>query len=236
MRLYVLALAALVACSSENAATTGPATVTLTGTVYAFNSPTPIVGATVSLAEYPDKKATTDASGVYVIAVPNGKPVTPFVVADTFHTTHLQTFTPAGKNLEHVNFQTPDNGIYDMLAQLVGVDPKAQTCNIVSTVSTKDIQGLSFAQFSAFGAHGVAGATAQASPTLPTPLYFNKDVIPDTKQVGTSADGGVLWVNVPAGVYTLSATHPTRKFASFVATCVPGRLVNANPPWGMHEL
>ena len=86
------------------------------------------------------------------------------------------------------------------------------------------------------GAHGVAGATASATPTLPPPIYFNKNVVPDAKQVGTSDDGGVLWINVPAGVYTISATHPTRKFASFTATCVAGRLVNANPPWGLHEL
>ena len=28
------------------------------------------------------------------------------------------------------------------------------------------------------------------------------------------------------------ARHPSTRFASFVATCRPGRVVNANPPWG----
>ena len=240
MRTWMLAsalLALTAACTTE---TTSPSplapTVKLTGTVYGFNTPDPIVGAKVSVAELPDLVTTTDAQGVYVLAVPDGKPVTPFVTADTFHTMHLQTFTTAGKGLEHVNFQTPDNGIFGVLAQLVGVDPNAPVCHIVSTVSTKDIQGLRFEAFTKFGAHGVAGATASATPTLPAPIYFNKQVVPDAKQVGTSDDGGVLWVNVPAGVYTISATHPTRKFASFTATCVAGRLVNANPPWGLHEL
>jgi len=240
MRTWMLAVTALTWMAACTAETTQPApaktTVTLTGHVYAFNTPTPVAGARISVAELPEIVTTTDAQGVYVLTVPDGKQVTPFVTADTFHTMHLQTFTMAGKNLQHVNFQTPDNGIYDMLAQIVGVDPKSPVCHIVSTVSTKDIQGLSFEAFTKFGAHGVAGATASASPTLPPPIYFNKSVVPDAKQVGTSEDGGVLWINVPAGVYSISATHPTRQFASFTATCEAGRLVNANPPWGLHEL
>ena len=30
--------------------------------------------------------------------------------------------------------------------------------------------------------------------------------------------------------------RPTTRFASFLATCEPGRIVNANPPWGAYEL
>jgi hypothetical protein len=41
---------------------------------------------------------------------------------------------------------------------------------------------------------------------------------------------------VPTGVYRIAARHPSTRFASFVATCRPGRVVNANPPWGLHEL
>jgi hypothetical protein len=41
---------------------------------------------------------------------------------------------------------------------------------------------------------------------------------------------------VPAGVYAITAHDPVTRFASFVATCRPGRVVNANPPWGLHEL
>ena len=29
---------------------------------------------------------------------------------------------------------------------------------------------------------------------------------------------------------------PSTRFASFLATCEPGRIVNANPPWGAYEL
>jgi hypothetical protein len=38
------------------------------------------------------------------------------------------------------------------------------------------------------------------------------------------------------GVYTLRAVHPTRFFAPFVATCEPGRFINAGPTRGLREL
>jgi hypothetical protein len=34
----------------------------------------------------------------------------------------------------------------------------------------------------------------------------------------------------------VTATSPSTRFASFLATCAPGRIVNANPPWGAYEL
>jgi hypothetical protein len=45
----------------------------------------------------------------------------------------------------------------------------------------------------------------------------------------------MVWTNVPAGVYTITAHDPVTRFASFVATCRPGRVVNANPPWGLYQ-
>jgi hypothetical protein len=46
----------------------------------------------------------------------------------------------------------------------------------------------------------------------------------------------VVWTGVPAGVDTITGHHPVSRFASFVAGCRPGRVINANPPWGLHEL
>ena len=46
----------------------------------------------------------------------------------------------------------------------------------------------------------------------------------------------MIWTGVRSGRYVVRAKHPSRRFASFVATCKPGRIVNANPPWGLHEL
>ncbi|HYD79870.1 MAG TPA: hypothetical protein VEC06_08675 [Paucimonas sp.] len=71
---------------------------------------------------------------------------------------------------------------------------------------------------------------------LPAPIYFNSQVLPDSSLRATSIDGGVVWANVPDGVYTIPASHPTRRFASFVATCKEGRLINADPPHGLKEI
>jgi hypothetical protein len=61
-------------------------------------------------------------------------------------------------------------------------------------------------------------------------------VIPDRTKTSTSEDGGIVWTGVPAGTYRVQTSSPTTRFASFLATCAPGRIVNANPPWGAYEL
>lgn len=214
--------------------------VQLTGTAYRFNATSiKLAGATVGVAEMPDVTAVTDSNGVYTLSVPAGRKVTPYITAPGYRSIHLQTFTPTS-NLSNVNFQTPDMatffGLYLLLTNIAGgTVPDKTGCVIVTTVSDARIQGLSFSQFVGFGAHGVAGATGTSTPALPSPVYFNERVMPDPAQLATSRDGGMVWTNVPAGTYTISATHPTRKFASFTATCETGRIVNANPAWGVSE-
>lgn len=216
-------------------------TVHLRGTAYEFNNVhTLLAGATIRVAEFPRLKAIVRANGTYDLAVPDRSKVTPYIVATGYRISYLQTFTTDGEDLANVNFQTPSQTVYHALAALLKVpldargDPVA--CAIVSTFSTRNVRDLSYAAFIAYGAHGVAGATATATPPLPKPVYFNQDVVPDPNQKLSSVDGGVVWTGVPAGVYTISGHHPSTRFASFVATCRPGRVVISNPPWGLHEL
>ena len=61
-------------------------------------------------------------------------------------------------------------------------------------------------------------------------------MIPDRSRTETSGDGGIIWTEVPAGTYRVITESPSTRFASFLATCEPGRIVNANPPWGAYEL
>jgi hypothetical protein len=199
-----------------------------------------LAGATIRVAELPRLYATVRANGSYDLVVPDRTKVTPYIVAPGYHTIYLQTFTTAGEDLANVNFQTPTDGVYKALVDLVkvpvGADGNPINCAIVSTFSTKNVRDLSFNDFTAYGAHGVAGATATGSPALPKPIYFNESVLPDPNQLKSSIDGGVLWIGVQPGVYKISAHHPSKRFANFVATCRNGRVVNANPPWGLHEL
>ncbi|QEC49029.1 hypothetical protein FSW04_16595 [Baekduia soli] len=235
------AVTAVGALATTATAGPAPARVHLRGTAYEFdNVGVRLAGATIHVAELPAVTARAAADGTYDLAVPAHATVTPYITAAGHHTIHLQTFRTAGADLANVNFQTPSQDIYRALVALLGVpvdaagDPAA--CAIVSTFSTRDVRDLGFAGFIGYGAHGVAGATASTTPALPPPTYFNAQVIPDPAQAVSSADGGVVWTGVPAGVYTVRAQHPSTRFASFVATCRPGRVINANPPWGLHEL
>jgi len=215
--------------------------VRLRGTAYEFNNTTVrLGGATIRVAEDSSLRAVTKPDGTYVLKVPDRARVTPYIVAPGYHTIFLQTFRTDREDLERVNFQTPTDGVYralaDLLAVPVGPDGEPTECAIVSTFSTRHVRDVSFEAFRTYGAHGVPGATAWATPRLPSPVYFNDQVIPDPGQQRSSVDGGVIWTRVPAGVYTIRARHSSTRFASFVATCAPGRIVNANPPWGLHEL
>jgi hypothetical protein len=216
-------------------------TVHLRGTAYEFNNTKVLLGgATIRVAEDPRLRATTRRDGTYDLAVPDRAAVTPYIVAAGHHTIYLQTFRTDGEDLDRVNFQMPTDGVYRALAALLAVPLDAngepRDCAIVSTFSTRNVRDLSFRGFTAYGAHGVPGATASGTPALPPATYFNEQVVPDPAQQRSSVDGGVVWTRVPAGTYTIRAQHPSTHFASFVATCAPGRIVNANPPWGLHEL
>jgi hypothetical protein len=231
----VLALASLAALPAV-----ASGAVHLRGTAYEFNNPGVRLGdAAVRVAEDPRLRAVTRRDGSYDLKVPARARVTPYIVAGGYHTIHLQTFRTDGEDLDRVNFQTPTDAVYRALAALLavpaGAEGELRDCAIVSTFSTREVRDLSFDAFTAFGAHGVAGATASLTPAVPAPTYFNDRVLPDPAQRVSSVDGGVIWTSVPAGVYTIRARHPDTRFASFVATCEPGRIVNANPPWGLHE-
>lgn len=212
----------------------------VSGTVYTFDNQNPIAGATVRVAELPALSAQSGADGSYDLLVPDGTRFTPYADAPGHHRIYLQTYVSQGRDLQRVNFQMPTDGAYDGLAAILKAPRDANdqliSCAVVSTFSTINVRNLSFNDFVAYGAHGVAGATASASPALPTPVYFNESVIPDSSRSESSIDGGVVWPVVPTGVYRFEAHHPTTRFAPFRATCEPGRVVNANPPQGLYEL
>ena len=238
----LLSLAITTCVLAVSAAPAGAAArVHLRGTAYEFNVvKVRLAGATIKVVEYPKLSAKVAKDGTYDLAVPDHAKVTPYIVAPGYRTIHLQTFTTAGEDLANVNFQTPTLAVARALALLLNVPVDAdgfpKECAIVSTFSTVNVRPLDFAGFIGYGAHGVAGATASISPRVAAPTYFNESVLPDPAQKRSSKDGGVVWTGVPAGVYTIRAQRAGTAFASFVATCAPRRIVNANPPWGLHEL
>jgi hypothetical protein len=219
-----------------------PQTVTMSGRAYVFNhSEQGIAGATIRVRELPRLSAVTDANGDYELILPDDENVTPYIEPpDGYNQIDLQTFHARGKPIRNANFQTPADTEYNGLAALLDVplrpDGRPEQCVIVTTASARNVRGVDFETFRERTPHGVAGATAHAEPGLPDPIYFNDQVIPDRSRTETSGDGGIIWTEVPKGTYRVITESPSTRFASFLATCKPGRIVNANPPWGAYEL
>ncbi len=238
---FALALAAVLAASGGQAVSADP-TVTISGRAYAFNHmDTYIAGATIRVRELPRLSATTDASGDYSLKVPDDTNITPYIEPPPgYHQIDLQTFHARGKPIRNANFQTPADAEYNGLAALLevplGPDGRPEQCVIVTTASARNVRGVDYETFHERTPHGVAGATAHAEPALPSPIYFNENVIPDRTQTATSDDGGIIWTEVPSGAYRVITGSVANRFASFLASCEPGRIVNANPPWGAYEL
>jgi hypothetical protein len=217
-------------------------TVTISGRAYAFNHmETGLAGATIRVRELPGVSAVTDAGGDYMLEVPDDANVTPFIDPPPgYHQIDLQTFHTRGRPIVNANFQTPADAEYYGLAALLSVplgpDARPQQCVIVTTASARNVRGVDFATFQARTPHGVAAAAARTVPGLGPPVYFNDSVIPDPSLTSTSGDGGIIWTGVATGTYRVITEAATTRFASFLATCAPGRIVNANPPWGAYEL
>ncbi len=242
-RVAAAALFALVLISaSGQAAAPDRDEITISGRAYAFNHmDTYLAGATIRVRELPGFSATTDASGDYELAVPDDTNVTPYIEPPPgYHEIDLQTFHTRGKPIENANFQVPGdaeyNGLAALLAVQLGPDGRPAQCAIVTTASARNVRGVDYETFHQRTPHGVPGATAHAEPALPAPTYFNESVIPDRTQTETSGDGGIIWTEVPTGTYRVITESGSTRFASFLATCEPGRIVNANPPWGAYEL
>ncbi|MBN8866787.1 MAG: hypothetical protein J0H98_04485 [Solirubrobacterales bacterium] len=250
--LLSLAFAALAFASTANAA----GTVTLEGYVWgaSLGDGGAITahrgdGATVYIAEHPDLRTTAAADGYWKLEVPDRESVTPCADYEGHHPTCDQTFFTRGSDLNQVNFQMVDHQIAGILGVLSGaamVDgpdggPRVKECAIVSTFYEKEKRSFfDFQDFLDAAPHGVAGATAVATSetgaVLPGPIYYNESVMPDRSYDMSSRDGGVMWVDIPPGVYTITSSHPTARFAPFRATCRDGRLINASPPWGLYEM
>lgn len=241
----ITAIATLVLLTAVGGTTTASAAskVHIRGTAYEFNNvKVKLAGAKIKVDEIPSAEATVKADGTYDLAVPAKATVTPYIVAPGYRTIYLQTFSIAGENLEHVNLQVPTEAVANALSLILNVPVDTANnpvkCVIVSTFSTRKVRGLdvAFSDFTGYGAHGVAGATASVTPAARQPTYFNENVLPDPAQKLSSKDGGVVWTELPAAVYTVRASAPGTKFASFRATCKAGRIINASPSWGLHEL
>lgn len=243
-------------------ASASPKMVKISGRAYVFNHmDTGISNAQIKVREFPKISATTDEFGDYALRVPNDANVTPYIpsgeglltrrhsyddptpvgqVQTHWNEIDLQTFHTRGSAIENANFQSPADpefaGLKALLSVPAGPDGRPEQCAIVTTASARNVRGVSYDAFWENTPHGVPGATSTEYPAIDGPIYFNENVIPDKTKVETSEDGGIIWPVVPAGTYRIVTSSPDARFASFLVTCKPGRIINANPPWGAYQL
>jgi len=212
--------------------------VAISGEAFLFNGGTGLdgrlPGATVSVVEAPDRTTTTAIDGHFAIdGFAEGAVVTFALQFPDHHPIQTGTFTVGTEPLERVTFQVVHDAIYAQLAEMLTITPdEAGSCQIVTTVTRV---GRSLYDE---GAHGEAGATVTLDPPLAGegPIYFNASVLPVRAETATTEDGGVLFINVPPGQYTLTATKAGMTFRPVRITCRAGWLVNASPPWGLQAI
>ena len=194
-----------------------------------------IEGAEVSILEFPGLTTTTDADGGFRFdGLPSGARVSFLLIHPDFPPIQTGTFLLGTEDIEQVTFQAPDHDMYTLMANLTRIRPREDRCQISSTVTRR---GLSL--YSSGTSHGEPDATVTLEPVdeASGPIYFNlvnhNTIFPDTALEHTSLDGGVLYLNVFPGEYTLTAHKEGTTFTQTTMRCRPGWLVNASPPWGL---
>lgn len=215
----------------------GDGGVTIDGDAFFFNGGPGldgrVAGATVTLVEHPERQAVTAVDGHFQFAgFAAGDEATFALAFPNHHPIQTGTLTVGSEPITRVTFQVVHEAIYANLADMLGVTPDPAKCQIVSTVTRV---GKSLYDE---GAHGEAGATVTLAPPLAAegPIYFNSSVLPERGLTETSDDGGVLFLQVPPGTYTLTATKPGVSFRQVKIECRAGYLLNASPPWGLQAL
>ena len=236
----LIPLMCTLACSSsdDGAKPPEPIPVHVSGDAFAFTLPgNPyghIDGGTLSVLEAPDVSTVTDTNGHFELdGLMSGQTATFVLVAQDFPEAQTKSFTLPRGDLEKVTFQVPNQTLFDILASGLKITPDPKRCPLVSTITRvgKSIYDS--------GAHGEAGATVTIEPAVDAtsgPIYFNANVIPDRTLTESSEDGGVVFLNVPEGEYTLTAHKDGVKFVPVHAKCRANVLVNASPPYGLQAL
>ena len=214
-----------------------PATVSGKAFVFGPSGGATLEGASLFVAEAPEIATTIGADGTFSLDVPSGAPISLVVRQPGFHDTQAATLALDAAGLDSVGFQVPTESIFDLMATFIDYSPDPTRCQIASTVSR--------AGTAPYGGSGLGepGVVVSIDPPMPAengPIYFqyvsDTYIYPDRALTETSIDGGVLFVNVPPGEYTMRAEKIGKSFTEVTLRCREGFLVNAAPPRGLQEL
>lgn len=212
--------------------------VQVSGVVFRFADRALIEDVTVRL-EGVDVEVTSGAEGVWSAQVPAGSSFTPVLEGEGFLTARHATFT-VQEDLARLYLQAVPSEVFVLMAQTLGqsgvaIDPEA--CIVVNTITVPAVYEMqSWAEFFDLRPHGEPGVTMSLVPEVEgvAPIYFNEFIQPDPSLEASSVDGGVVWLNVPPGTYTVQGEHPDPAYEVVPKTvrCEAGWFVNLNPPLG----
>jgi hypothetical protein len=204
-----------------------------------------VAGARVSIGELPITKLLnirSDANGRWKFQAIKikGTPLAVSFVYDLsgYTTTKSQVFQVGDAGITDLAVQFPTAAYYAAAKGQIEAEigaamgaPYTLSNVLVTTV------GKSWASmYSSQLPHGDPGAVVSISPAVPFPaslgpVYFNADVAPDPTLTSTSVDGGVLFGNLAAGSYTVTASKAPFSYAALtfaVEDDIP--LYVASPP------
>lgn len=218
---------------------TGPL-VSVSGKTFVFgpnsNGET-LEGATVSVAEAPEYKGTVAADGTFSLQVPTGAPLSFQLQQTGFHPNQSATLPVDPAGVDMLGFQAPTEETFNLLATVAQIHPKADRCQITTTVSRA---GTAPYGGSGLGEPDVVVSIDPLPPEGATPIYFQyfdeNTIYPDPALTATTIDGGVIFANIPPGEYTLNAVKQDKQFTPVTIRCRAGVLVNAAPPHGLQEI
>ncbi|HEY3801694.1 MAG TPA: hypothetical protein VGL61_03770 [Kofleriaceae bacterium] len=169
----------------------------VTGSIFDQNE-LPVGSAMVCVLDHPEIPcATSDANGEYVIGLPNlaGDDIAIQVTASNFIGEVLLEEEPA------TGVAWPTEIPLEMMAD--AIDELATGAGFTYPGSG------GFLELRVMGgtAGVLTGATATLAPAAGAgPVYVGSDGTPDPSLVGTTGDGGILFGNVPAGIYEVTAS------------------------------
>ncbi|WP_019216660.1 carboxypeptidase-like regulatory domain-containing protein [Legionella tunisiensis] len=219
-------------------------TVLISGFARSFISGEPIADATITVVENETLTFKTDVNGRFgPFEWPAGEAITlrfekPGSLWSGYKTTQTATLIPPSEGinnqnyLKNISFQVPSNLAYKFLSFAMGVTEDPQACQIAATITPPNTTMDDIPQ-------GVEGVKATLSPDVNIrPFYFGIfPVIHKTNPFirtleATSLDGGVAFLNVPPGDYTIEVTKDDIPFSKVTIKARQGVVVNASPPNG----
>jgi hypothetical protein len=215
-----------------------PVPIFIEGDVYRFDPSFSLLGdAKITVVERPDiAPVLSDAGGHFVIEnVFAGDELTLLLDHPRFFPTQTATVVPPAEGMTDLTIQTPPNIVVYALALVMWTKLDEDKCQISATVTPEGST-----PFSA----GIPGVRVAIDPPVDPesgPFYFLYIDIPGVGPIDipvrdlteTTDDGGVIFINVPPGEYTLSAQMTDATFSDVLIRCNPGVLVNASPPYGL---